>query len=159
MATQKEQFNKILIPGLAIAATVFAITYGGRAVESVIEPGIDRAEQKAIKRKAEREKKEIKQDTILVTGKKNPKTGKLIKPYYVNLNTVASQIHGYYKKSNWFQNYGPEIENLLKSTYPYMMARISEIYRIKYGRSLIDDLSTELTTKAKSRMFMWLNKL
>jgi hypothetical protein len=157
MATQKEQFNKILIPGLAIAATVFAITYGGRAVESLVEPTLDNAEKKAEKKKAEREKKEIKQDTILITGKK--KNGKLVKPYYVNLQSIAAQLYSFYKKGNFFVSYDKEIENVLMSIYPYMMARVSELYRIRYGRNLLDDLLAELTTKGKRKMSIYLNKL
>ena len=94
--TNKQQFNNILVPALAIAATVFIVTYGGRAAENLIEPTVDKAERKAKKKKAQREQAEIKKDTILVTGKM--KNGKKIKPYYVNLNTVASQLNSFYKK-------------------------------------------------------------
>jgi hypothetical protein len=155
--TNKQQFNNILIPALAIAATVFVVTYGGRTVENLIEPTVENAERKAKRKKAEKEKAEIKQDTILVTGK--VKNGKKVKPYYVNLNTVASQLNSFYKKDNFFFSYDKEVENILMGLYPYMMPRVAELYRIKYGRALIDDLLSVLTSKGKTKMSVYLNKL
>ena len=140
-----------------MGAGVFALSTYGKVQEAVLEPTIEKEEKRRKKQAAEEDVIETAKDTFLIRNKKTT-TGKKLKPYYINLQTMASQIYDNLNGSIFFKKPNNTIV-LITQIYPYMMRRLSVIYKTRFNKELISDIIKHTNKKQQNKIRTWLNKI
>ena len=134
---------------LAAGAAVVGIIYFSKASNTILDPIIDDQTQKQKKRQAKRNVTETTGDKVLISGKK--RNGKLVKPYYVNLTTLAFQLNDYFH-GNPLITYDKEARDAIFKTMPRYMPRLAEIYEAQTGKPLLQDIAKYMHNKYQAQL-------